>query len=51
MVRRAARASYRSEGWLRLGVVHHNVVRGAVADDENLRDADDLDEILGEPGC
>jgi WD40 repeat protein/3',5'-cyclic AMP phosphodiesterase CpdA len=43
-------ADYRSRGWLRLGAVHHNAVRGAVADDENLRDADDLDRVLGEPG-
>lgn len=35
------------EGWLRIGAVHHNVVRGAVADDENLRDAKDLKRILG----
>jgi 3',5'-cyclic AMP phosphodiesterase CpdA len=41
--------SYRDRGWLRLAAVHHNVVRGAVLDDENLRDADDLDQILG-PG-
>ena len=31
----------------RLGVVHHNVQRGAAADDENLRDADRLDQFLG----
>ena len=43
-------ADYRSRGWLRLGAVHHNVVRGAQCDDENLRDADDLDRILGQPG-
>jgi 3',5'-cyclic AMP phosphodiesterase CpdA len=43
-------AEYRDRGWLRLAVVHHNVVRGAVADDENLRDADDLDQRLGQPG-
>ncbi|MBE1488937.1 eIF2A-related protein [Plantactinospora soyae] len=43
-------ADYRSRGWLRLAAVHHNVVRGAVDDEENLRDADDLDRILGEPG-
>jgi WD40 repeat protein/3',5'-cyclic AMP phosphodiesterase CpdA len=38
---------YRERGWFRLAAVHHNVVRGAVDDDENLRDADDLDRILG----
>ncbi|MDG4830309.1 pentapeptide repeat-containing protein [Solwaraspora sp. WMMD1047] len=43
-------ADYRARGWLRLGAVHHNAVRQAVNDDENLRDADDLDRILGETG-
>ena len=43
-------ASYRAKGWLRLLGVHHNVVRGAVMDDENLRDAEDLDRLIGEPG-
>jgi 3',5'-cyclic AMP phosphodiesterase CpdA len=43
-------ASYRDRGWLRLAAVHHNVIRGAAQDDENLRDADDLDRILGRPG-
>ncbi|MDQ3886332.1 MAG: trypsin-like peptidase domain-containing protein, partial [Actinomycetota bacterium] len=43
-------ARYRDLGWLRLGAVHHNVVRGAMLDDENLRDADDLDQRLGQPG-
>ena len=38
---------YREKGWLRLGAVHHNVLRRATADDENLRDADDLRRILG----
>ena len=38
--------SYEQRGWLRLGVLHHNVIRGAVADDENLRDAPDLERIL-----
>ncbi|HSV66372.1 MAG TPA: pentapeptide repeat-containing protein [Mycobacteriales bacterium] len=38
---------YRDAGWLVLGAVHHNAVRGAVDDEENLRDADDLDRILG----
>jgi 3',5'-cyclic AMP phosphodiesterase CpdA len=40
---------YRARGWLRLAAVHHNVVRGAAADDENLRDADDLDRLIGQP--
>jgi WD40 repeat protein/3',5'-cyclic AMP phosphodiesterase CpdA len=43
-------ADYRRQGWLRLGAVHHNVVRGAVLDEENLRDTDDLDRLLGQPG-
>ncbi len=42
-------AGYRDRGWLRLAAVHHNVVRGAVNDDENLRDAEDLDRLLGQP--
>lgn len=43
-------AARREAGWLRLVAVHHNVVRGAIADEENLRDADDLDRIIGRPG-
>ncbi|MGH3936201.1 MAG: metallophosphoesterase, partial [Pseudonocardiaceae bacterium] len=43
-------AWYRDQGWLRLAAVHHNAVSKAVADDENLRDADDLDRWLGQPG-
>ena len=37
---------YLKRGWFRLGVVHHNALRGAVDDDENLRDADDLTRVL-----
>jgi 3',5'-cyclic AMP phosphodiesterase CpdA len=37
---------YIERGWFRLGVVHHNVERGAEGDDENLRDADDLKRIV-----
>jgi 3',5'-cyclic AMP phosphodiesterase CpdA len=46
-------AGYRERGWLRLAAVHHNVVRGAVLDEENLRDAEDLDRWLGlgQPGA
>lgn len=33
---------YKAKGWLRIAAVHHNIVRGAVADDENLRDVDTL---------
>ena len=43
-------AGYRARGWLRLAAVHHNAVRGAVADDENLRDVEDLDRMLGQTG-
>ncbi|WP_322763234.1 pentapeptide repeat-containing protein, partial [Frankia sp. Cr2] len=38
---------YERDGWLRIGAVHHNPIRGATSDEENLRDADDLDRILG----
>ena len=41
---------YRAAGWLRLAAVHHNVMRGAALDEEHLRDAADLDRMLGEPG-
>jgi hypothetical protein len=41
---------YKRDGWLRIAAVHHNASRGAVLDDENLRDAGDLDRILGTPG-
>jgi len=41
-------AEYERKGWLRVGMVHHNAVRRAAADDENLTDADDLREVLGE---
>ncbi|HEY0640616.1 MAG TPA: pentapeptide repeat-containing protein [Pseudonocardiaceae bacterium] len=34
-------------GFTRVAVVHHNVLRKAVEDDENLRDADDLARVLG----
>ena len=33
-------------GWLRIGAVHHNEQRGCKGDDENLRDADMLEQIL-----
>ena len=42
-------AAFQQDGWLRLAAVHHNAIRGAVLDEENLRDADDLDRVLGEP--
>jgi 3',5'-cyclic AMP phosphodiesterase CpdA len=40
---------YRDLGWLRLAAVHHNAVGGAALGDENLRDTDDLDWVLGRP--
>ena len=39
---------YEEKGFFRIGVVHHNVLRGALADDENLRDADRLVHFLGD---
>ncbi|HEY1618491.1 MAG TPA: NACHT domain-containing protein [Streptosporangiaceae bacterium] len=36
-----------AEGVLRVGVLHHNARRKATADNENLRDEDDLTSILG----
>ncbi len=41
-------ADDRFDGWLRIGAVHHNAIRGCRQDDENLRDADLLGGILGE---
>jgi WD40 repeat protein/3',5'-cyclic AMP phosphodiesterase CpdA len=41
-------ADHERRGWLRLGMVHHNAVRRAAVDDENLKDADDLRDLLGE---
>src|ERR1017187_6448036 len=38
---------FKKRGWFRLGVVHHNALRGAQNDDENLRDADRLKTVLG----
>lgn len=35
-------------GWLRIGVVHHNTIRGCRRDEENLRDADLLGNMLGD---
>ncbi|MBL8236935.1 MAG: SUMF1/EgtB/PvdO family nonheme iron enzyme [Bryobacterales bacterium] len=40
-------ARYPREDWAVLGLVHHNVIRGDTDDDENLRDAGDLRQILG----
>lgn len=38
---------YQQRGWFRIAAVHHNVQRQAEADDENLRDARDMERILG----
>ncbi|MEM6797022.1 MAG: metallophosphoesterase, partial [Acidobacteriota bacterium] len=37
----------RFEGWLKVGAVHHNAIRGCRRDDENLRDAELLGGVLG----
>jgi len=39
--------SFRAQGWLRIGAVHHNVQRKCTDDDENLYDAKELERILG----
>ena len=39
-------ASYQQRGWLRIGVVHHNVRPNAVSDEERLHDVDDLNKYL-----
>jgi transcriptional regulator with XRE-family HTH domain len=41
--------AFEEPGWLRIGVVHHDVLRGAADDPESLRDADDLGRILAPP--
>jgi 3',5'-cyclic AMP phosphodiesterase CpdA len=40
-------APYKQEGWFSIAVLHHNIRHGPVADDENLRDADALQRVLG----
>jgi WD40 repeat protein/3',5'-cyclic AMP phosphodiesterase CpdA len=42
----AERLEQRSD-WLRIAAVHHNPIRGETGDDENLRDAEDMQRILG----
>lgn len=37
---------HRNEGWFRIGIVHHNQQRGCKYDDENLKDAEELERIL-----
>lgn len=39
---------WRARGYLRIAAVHHNVQRKAQDDDENLRDAELLDRLLGD---
>src|ERR1700730_11585795 len=34
-------------GWLKIGAIHHNIERGVRKDNENLRDAEDLERVLG----
>jgi hypothetical protein len=34
-------------GWIKIGAVHHNLEPGVRVDDENLRDAEDLEHYLG----
>lgn len=38
----------RDAGWIRIGVVHHNFQRAATSDDENLRDAPELERAIGD---
>lgn len=40
-------AEAEKKGWLRIGLVHHNALRGAADDDENLRDAPLLKDRIG----
>src|SRR5262249_44476414 len=40
-------ATYKQQGWFRIVALHHNIRHGPVADDEHLRDADDLQRLLG----
>jgi tetratricopeptide (TPR) repeat protein/2'-5' RNA ligase/predicted MPP superfamily phosphohydrolase len=39
-------SDFKEKGWFRIGALHHNIRRGPVADDENLRDTEDLKRIL-----
>jgi 3',5'-cyclic AMP phosphodiesterase CpdA len=39
-------APFKEKGWLRIGAVHHNYQRGCSKDEENLKDADELKNIL-----
>lgn len=37
---------YPADQWFRVACVHHNIERGCINDDENLKDADDFKRIL-----
>jgi formylglycine-generating enzyme required for sulfatase activity len=39
---------YQDKGWFRVAALHHNLRRGPVQDDENLRDAEDFKKRLGD---
>lgn len=39
--------NYKQKKWLRIAVLHHNVRRGPVLDDEHLKDEGDFQRILG----
>lgn len=38
---------YQADGWFRIAALHHNLRRGPVADDENLRDVEVFKKYLG----
>jgi formylglycine-generating enzyme required for sulfatase activity/3',5'-cyclic AMP phosphodiesterase CpdA len=38
---------YQKKGWFRIAALHHNLRRGPVQDDENLRDVEDFKKYLG----
>ncbi|MBI2899565.1 MAG: pentapeptide repeat-containing protein [Planctomycetes bacterium] len=40
--------TYKEQGWLRVGALHHNIRRNPVDDEANLRDEADLNRYLGE---
>ena len=39
---------YQNKQWLRIAILHHNIRRGCVADDEHLHDSDDLERWFGD---
>ncbi|MFM8330663.1 MAG: metallophosphoesterase family protein, partial [Candidatus Methylumidiphilus sp.] len=38
---------YQQQGWFRIAALHHNLRRGPIQDDENLRDFEDFKKYLG----